>query len=84
MSKITEYAIPYEHMADELVNDKTTRWHFYRVKEIANENKLELSDDDFRRLFKLSIKNKDIDWIMYQMSEYNQSLIDALVSYITY
>lgn len=78
------YAITYEQLEDELIKDKVTRWHFNNVKNKANENRLELSDDDFKRLFKIDVKDKDINWIMLKMSAYKLNLVDALVSYITY
>lgn len=78
------YDIQYEHLQDELVTNEVTEWHFKKVKESANNYKLELSDDDFKRFFKLSRRDKDIKWLMNQMSAYKLSLIDALVSYIAY
>lgn len=79
-----KYEIPYEHLEDELVTNENTHWHFKKVRENANNYKLELSDDDFNRFFKLSMRDKDINWLMHKMSAYNLSLVDALVSYITY
>jgi len=79
-----KYAIEYEHLQDELITDKASKWHFNQVKETANRYKLELSDEDFKRLFKLQRADKDIGWIMDQMSILGMSLVDALVSYIVY
>ena len=79
-----QYDIQYEHLKDELATSKVTHWHFEKVRENANNYKLELSDDDFKRFLKLSIRDKDIKWLMHQMSDYKLSLVDALVSYITY
>jgi regulation of enolase protein 1 (concanavalin A-like superfamily) len=81
---IMKYAIEYEHLADELITNEKTKWHFNQVKNNANEYKLELSDEDFKRLFKLQTADKDIRWLMHKMSIYKLSLVDALVSYITY
>lgn len=78
------YVIEYEHLKDELVSDEKTRWHFNKVKDAANKFKLELFDEDFKRLYKLQKADKDIEWLMHKMSVYKQSLTDALVSYITY
>lgn len=78
-----KYDITYEHLEDELANAKS-QWHFENVRKNANEYKLELSDDDFKRFFKLSIMDKDIKWLMHCMSAYKTSLIDALISYMTY
>lgn len=79
-----KYAIEYEHLKDELVTDTTTERHFNRVKGIANCYKIELSDEDFKRLLKLDIADKDTDWFIHKMSAYKLSLTDALISYITY
>jgi hypothetical protein len=79
-----KYDIPYKHLGDDLVTNKDTHRHFKKVRENANNYKLELSDDDFKRFFKLSMRDKDINWLMHKMSTYNLSLVDALVSYITY
>lgn len=79
-----KYDIPYEHLEDELVTNENTFWHFKNVRENANNYKLELSDDDFKRFFKLSTRDTDIGWLMHQMSVYKLSLVDALISYITY
>lgn len=83
MSNI-KYAIEYEHLADELIVDEITKWNFEQVKKCANKYKLELSDEDFKRLFKIQRSDKDIDWIIHKMSVYKLTLVDALVSYITY
>lgn len=77
------YVIEYEHLKDELVTNSTTLWNFNRVKDNANEFRMELSDEDFKRFFKLSQRDKDIGWLMYRMSEYNLNFIDALIMYIT-
>jgi hypothetical protein len=79
-----KYVIEYEHLADELIVSEKTKWYFNQVKNNANEYKLELSDEDFKRLFKLQTADKDIEWLMHKMSVYKLSLIDALVSYIIY
>lgn len=78
------YAIEYEHLKDELVKNSNTEWIFNKVKNSANKYKLELSDEDFNNLFKLQKADKDIEWVMHQMSVYKQTLTDALISYITY
>lgn len=78
-----KYDISYEHLEDEFVDKENEQWHFKKVRENANKYKLELTDDDFRRFFKLSLKETDIGWLMHKMSAYNLSLIDALVLYIT-
>lgn len=79
-----KYNILYENLEDELVTNTDTYWHFKNVRENANKYKLELSDYEFKRFFKLSTRDKDIDWLMHQMSAYKLNLVDALVSYITY
>jgi len=75
------YVIEYEHLADELVRNERTEWHFKQVKEYANKFNLELTDEEFRGLFTLQKKDKDIGWIMHQMS-YGSTFTDALISYI--
>jgi len=79
-----KYDIPYEHIKDELITSVDAEWHFNNVKNKANKNKLELSDDDFMRFFKLDVKGQDIDWIMHNMSAYKKDLIDALINYTAY
>lgn len=79
-----KYDIQYEHLEDELVTDSSTFFCFKNVRNSANKHRLELSDDDFKRFFKLSMRGKDIDWLMLCMSDYNVSLIDALISYMCY
>lgn len=79
-----KYAIEYEHLKDDLVNNDLTEWHFKKVKDTANKLRLELSDEDFLRFFKLHKADKDISWLMHKMSAYKLSLTDALISYITY
>lgn len=82
--EIMNYAIEYEHLIDELVTDSSASWHFDKVKDTANKNRLELSDEDFLRFFKLQKADKDVGWLMHQMNAYKLSLTDALISYITY
>nr|WP_145401765.1 hypothetical protein [Paenibacillus xylanexedens] len=77
------YAIEYEHLTDELIKNEKTQWHFNEVKNHANEYKLELSDDEFKGFLKLSLKDKDIGWLMNQM-RYKRTFTEALISYITY
>lgn len=79
-----EYDIKYEHLEDELVTNPSTSFNFKNVRNSANKHRLELSDDDFKRFFKLSMRGKDIDWLMLCMSQYNTSLTDALISYMCY
>ena len=77
-----KYAIEYEHLKDELV--KNVQWHFNQVKKSANKHKLELTDDEFKGFLKLSLRDKDIDWLMHQMGAYKMTFVEALLSYITY
>jgi isopropylmalate/homocitrate/citramalate synthase len=79
-----KYAIEYEHLADELIANENAKWNFNQVKNNANKYQLELSDEDFKQLFKLQKANKDIEWIMHKMSAYKLTIVEALVSYITY
>lgn len=82
-----EYKIKYQHIFDEYVdaNEPRTKFLFNEVVESANKYKLELADKDFYRLIELKRKDKDINWIMHQMSlGKGRSLVDALVTYITW
>ncbi|MCL1696315.1 hypothetical protein [Lysinibacillus sp. BPa_S21] len=47
MSKQIKYAIQYEHLKIELVKNENQEWHFNQVKKHANNNQVELSDEDF-------------------------------------
>lgn len=77
------YAIEYEHLIDELVKNEDTQWHFNKVKNNANKYRLELADEEFEGFLRLSLKDKDISWLMNQM-RYKSTFSEALVSYITY
>lgn len=79
-----KYVISYEHLEDDFITNEETKYHFKKVRESANNYKLELSDEDFKRFFYLSMRDEDIKWLMHQMSAYKLSLVDALISYITY
>ncbi len=79
-----KYVIIYEHLQDELITNKDMEWHFKKVRENANKYELELSDEDFKRFFRLCIRDKDIGWLMHKMSAYDLGLVDALVSYVAY
>ncbi|APP15628.1 hypothetical protein BS467_07735 [Bacillus altitudinis] len=79
-----KYVIPYDHLKDELVTTAKLRWHFEKVRECANKHRLELSDEDFERFFRLHVYSRDIDWIMRLMNKHDRSFLDALVSYVTY
>lgn len=79
-----KYVIPYDHIAEEYVIDGKSQWEFEKVRDCANKNRLELSEDDFYKFLTLYRKDIDIDWIMYRMSNFNKSFLDSLVSYITY
>lgn len=79
-----KYVTDYEHLKDELVIDSKTRWDFNRVKDSANKYKLELSDDEFKSFLKLQASDKDVGWIMHNMSAYKITFVDSLISYITY
>ncbi|WP_255233856.1 hypothetical protein [Bacillus altitudinis] len=86
-----KYAIPYDHLEEELVTENTMYtleltkllFHFKKVKESANKYRLELSDEDFKRFFRLHVSGVDIDWIMHIMIKYENSFTDTLVQYIT-
>lgn len=74
----------YKHLKDELATNEKTNYYFKSVEESANEYSLKLSDDEFKRFFKLRKNDKDISWLMHKMSTYNLDLADALISYICY
>jgi len=84
LNKTIKYTIEYEHLKIDLVKNEHHAWHFNQVKNHANKYRVELSDKDFERLFKLQMKDKDIEWMLHKMGNCNVSLIDTLVSYITY
>ncbi|MHC2451267.1 hypothetical protein ACUXP3_001868 [Bacillus altitudinis] len=79
-----KYEIPYDHLKDELATSAKLRWHFEKVRDCANKHRLELSDEDFERFYKLHVSSRDIDWIMRLMSNRDRSFLDALVAYVTY
>lgn len=59
-------------------------WCEKQVTQCLKEYKLEVSKEDFNRLVKLQKRDKDAKWIISVMSQYNKSLVDALISYICY
>jgi len=79
-----KYAIEYEHLKDELVTSFEWERPFNKVKEAANENHLELSDEEFKGFFKLQLRDRDVDWMMHKMSVHKLSFADALILYIIY
>jgi len=79
-----KYAIEYEHLKDELVMTNEIEWHFNKVKDSANENSLELSDEEFNGFLKLQLRDKDVGWLMHKMSLYKLAFADALILYIIY
>lgn len=78
------YVIEYEHLKDELVINDRTQWHFNKVKQSANKYRLELTDDEFKGFLRISLSDKDMDWLMHKMSAYKLTFVEALVTYITY
>lgn len=78
-----KYVITYEHLREELVNNENKVYHFERVMKKANEVKIELMDQEFTSLFRLSINGKDIDWILNCMGR-GRTFLESLVAYITY
>lgn len=74
----------YLRVKEELVTNEKTSLYFTQVKESAEKYGLVLTDEDFKRFFKLKANDKDIDWLMHQMSAYKKSFIDALITYITW
>ena len=79
-----KYAIEYEHLKDELVTSFEWERPFNKVKEAANENHLELSDEEFKGFFKLQLRDKDVEWMMHRMSVHELSFTEALITYIIY
>ena len=79
-----KYAIEYEHLKDELVTSFEWKRPFNKVKDAANENHLELSDEEFKGFFKLQLRDKDVEWMMHRMSVHELSFADALITYIIY
>ena len=79
-----KYVIDYEHIKEDLVMTNEIERPFNKVKEAANENHLDLSDEEFKGFFKLQLRGKDVDWIMHKMSAHKLTFMDALITYITY
>lgn len=76
--------IDYTRLKSELATDDKKDWCFGQVKKSGEKYGLNLSEEDFKRFFKLKVDGQDVDWMMHHMSAYNKSLIDTLVMYITY
>ena len=79
-----KYVIDYEHIKEDLVMTNEIEWHFSKVKEAANENHLELSDEEFKGFFKLQLRDKDVEWMMRKMSVHKLSFTSVLITYIIY
>ncbi len=88
-----KYNIQYEHLFDKYCKtspegsypyyNSTKIFKFEQVRNSANKNRMELTDNEFELFFRLCEK-ADIDWIMNLMSRHGKTLEEALVSYITY
>lgn len=84
-----KFPIQYENMIDELINSGASQLYnkrvirFNSVKDSANENSIELSDEEFRKLFDLRGCDIDTDWIIHRMARHSLSLLDALILYVT-
>ncbi|MDC6267738.1 hypothetical protein [Lysinibacillus fusiformis] len=76
--------IDYARLKSELATDENKDWCFDQVKKSAEKYGLNVSEEDFKRFFKLQVGHKDIDWMMRHMAAYKKTLIDTLVTYITY
>ncbi|WP_432702453.1 hypothetical protein [Lysinibacillus sphaericus] len=76
--------INYTRLKLELATDDKKDWCFDQVKKSAENYGLNLSEEDFKRFFKLKVYDKDVDWMMHKMSACNKTFIDTLVTYITY
>jgi hypothetical protein len=72
------YDIKYDWLSDDLPND----YYFKSLVKKANKYKLELCDDDFKMLYEVEKSEKDVDWILNQMSNYKKTLKKAMLSYI--
>lgn len=59
-------------------------WCKKHITECLKEYKLEVNEEDFNRLVKLQKYDNDAKWIISVMSQYNKSLVDVLISYLTY
>lgn len=86
-----KYDIDYSHLRDELgignyysSKEDNKEYAFRMIKECSDELELELSDEDFILLYKIKLSDRDAEWIMRMMKNYNKSLASALVSYICY
>jgi len=91
MKKFT-YNIDYSHLKQELgienlpysFENNNKEYSFNKIKELADNLEMELSDEEFMLLYKIQLDDKDAGWIMRIMKNYNKSLASALVSYICY
>lgn len=77
-----KYDIQYEWLKDELVISESTESAFNRLVKIANNVKIELSDEDFMKLLKIELHKNDSIWFICRMKHYEKSLNDCLLSYI--
>jgi len=72
------YDIKYDWLIGDLPND----YYFKSLVKKANKQEIELSDKDFKMLYKIEKSGKDVDWILNQMSNYKKTLKKAMLSYI--
>lgn len=75
----------YNHLKDEFVRDSRTDFLFQQlIHQLEQYPTLNISDDDFKRLFTLQKCNISIEWFVHRMGRYNTPLADVLIAYITY
>lgn len=73
-----KYDIKYDWLIDDLPDDS----YFKSLVKKANKYELELIDEDFEMLYEIEKSGKDVDWILSQMSMYEKTLKEAMLSYI--
>ncbi len=76
-----KYAISYEHLYEDLVNNDRTKKAFNKVRDEANSRRVELEDEEFSHLFDLTKDDCDITWILNCMNE-ECNFVQALISFI--
>lgn len=76
----------YEHLKDKLVAHGFgyRERDFNYVRDTANKVGLELKDEEFEGFYESQLRDRDVEWIMRIMKDYDLSFTKTLIGYITY
>lgn len=79
-----KHEVLYEHLENRMIRNVHQDFLFNQVRDTANKYELHLSEKKFEYFMRLKGKDVDIDWIMNVMVKYDEDMLGALVSYVSY